>query len=151
MNKTTPFITYAKDAEKAVSLYVSLIKNSKINGMIPGPNGTYSLVFFELDGRPYTAMNGGSTFTFASGFSIYVECEDQKEVDLLWNGLCANGGQEGRCGWLKDAWGLSWQIIPRRFMELMSDKDPKRVQRTMNAMLKMNKLIVSELESAANG
>jgi len=151
MNKITPFVTFQNNAEKAVNLYISLIKNSKINGMVPGPNGTYSLIFFELDGRPYTAMNGGPTFSFASGFSLYVECEDQSEVDRLWDGLCANGGEAGRCGWLKDPWGMSWQIIPRRFTELASDRDPERAMRTINAMLKMNKIIVSELEAAANG
>jgi predicted 3-demethylubiquinone-9 3-methyltransferase (glyoxalase superfamily) len=150
VNKVTSFITYSQGAEKAVSLYVSLIRNSKINSIVTAPDGSYSLVYFELDGRTYTAMNGGPTFSFSTGFSMFVECDSQAEVDRLWENLTANGGQEGACGWLTDPWGLSWQIVPRRFMELAADPDPERAQRAVNAMLKMKKLVINDLEAAAD-
>lgn len=150
MNSVIPFITYKEKADEAVRLYVSLIKNSRITGTVQAPDGSYSLVFFELDGRPFTAMNGGGSFSFSSGFSIFVECQDQQEVDRIWNGLIENGGEEGLCGWLTDPYGISWQVIPKRFMELSSDPDRGKAARTLSAMLTMKKLIVSELEAAAN-
>lgn len=151
MSSVTPFLTYVAEAEKAAALYVSLVKNSRIQSMVQAPDGSYSLVQFELDGRPFTAMNAGPTFSFTSGFSIFVECQDQVEVDRLWEGLTANGGQAGNCGWLTDPWGVSWQIIPRRFMELSGDPDPARAQRAISAMLNMQKLIIRDLEKAAAG
>lgn len=150
MSNVTPFLTFKDKAYEAVKLYVSLIRNSRIVGTVPGPADSFSLVFFELDGRPYTAMNGGDSFTFSSGFSISVVCADQEEVDRIWDGLVANGGSEGPCGWLTDKYGLSWQIIPKRFMELTSSPDPVVSQKVFEAMYKMKKLIISDLEKAAN-
>jgi len=150
MSTVTSFITYESKAHEAAQLYVSLIRNSRITGSIPGPNGSFSMVFFELDGRPYTAMNGGESFRFSSGFSLFVEAQDQEEVDRIWNGLVAGGGAEGPCGWLTDKFGLSWQIIPKRFMELASHPDQAISGKVFNAMRSMKKLIVAELEAAAN-
>jgi predicted 3-demethylubiquinone-9 3-methyltransferase (glyoxalase superfamily) len=150
MSTVTTFLTYSDKAEEAVNLYVSLIRNSRVNGAVQAPDGSYSLVFFELDGRPYTAMNGGSSFSFSSGFSLFVECEDQLEVDRIWNGLVSNGGAEGPCGWLTDPYGVSWQVIPKRFLELSGDPDRAAADRVIKAMLGMKKLIISELEAAAS-
>ena len=151
MNSVTPFITFSSGAEDAAELYVSLIRNSRITGSVRAPDDSYSLVYFELDGRPFTAMNGGPTFSFATGFSLFAQCEDQEEVDRIWNGFIEKGGQPGQCGWLLDPFGVSWQVIPKRFLELSGDADPEKVSRVIAAMLKMNKLIVSDLEAAAQG
>jgi predicted 3-demethylubiquinone-9 3-methyltransferase (glyoxalase superfamily) len=150
MSTVTSFITYKSKAYEAAQLYVSLIRNSKITGSIPGPNGSFSMVFFELDGRPYTAMNGGESFSFSSGFSLFVEAQDQEEVDKIWNGLVADGGAEGPCGWLTDKFGLSWQVIPKRFMELAGHLDQAIAGKVFGAMRSMKKLIVADLEAAAS-
>jgi predicted 3-demethylubiquinone-9 3-methyltransferase (glyoxalase superfamily) len=110
-----------------------------------------ALVFFRLAGQEYTAINGGPQFPFTEAVSFTVNCEDQDEVDRLWSQLTADGGEEGQCGWLKDRFGLSWQIIAERMGELLSDPDPGRAQRAMQAMLKMQKIDVQALEDAANG
>jgi predicted 3-demethylubiquinone-9 3-methyltransferase (glyoxalase superfamily) len=149
MSSVTSFLTYRANAHEAAELYVSLIRNSRITGTVQGPDGSFSMVFFELDGRPYTAMNGGDSFAFSAGFSLFVECVDQEEVDRIWNGLVADGGSEGPCGWLTDRYGVSWQVIPRRFMELAGDPDQAVAARVFGAMRGMTKLIVSELEAAA--
>lgn len=149
MNKVTPFLTFQGQAEAAADLYTSLIPNSRITGKVPGPDNSFSLIFFELDGCSYTAMNGGETFHFSEGFSFSVVCEDQSEVDKLWQALTRDGGKEGSCGWCTDRFGLSWQIIPKRFMELTSLPDPAAVARVFQAMYGMKKLVVEELEKAA--
>ncbi len=154
IQKITPFLWFNQEAEEAASFYVSLFKDSKILGVTrygdagPGPKGSAMTVEFELAGQKFTALNGGPIFKFTEAISLFVTCDSQEEVDMLWSRLTANGGQESQCGWLKDKYGLSWQIIPSRFMELMRDKDPKRTQRVMQAMLKMKKFDIARLEEA---
>jgi predicted 3-demethylubiquinone-9 3-methyltransferase (glyoxalase superfamily) len=108
-------------------------------------------VSFQLDGQHYNALNGGPSFNFSEGISLYVDCQTQAEVDELWNKLTADGGEESRCGWLKDKFGVSWQIIPKQLSELMGDKDPEKAQKVVQAMLKMNKIIIADLQKAYDG
>ncbi len=117
----------------------------------PLPAGTVLTASFELEGMQFTALNGGPEFKFNEAISFYVDCEDQTEVDYYWERLIADGGEESQCGWLKDKFGLSWQIVPRRLMELMGDADPVKGERVMQAMLQMSKIVVAELESAYAG
>lgn len=152
--KITPFLWFNQEAEEAVNFYVSLFKDSKILSMSrygdsgPGPKGSVMVVSFQLAGQKFTALNGGPHFKFTEAISLMVDCESQEEVDMLWSKLTANGGQESQCGWLKDRYGLSWQIVPNRFMQLMQDKDPKRTQRVMQAMMTMKKFDIARLEQA---
>lgn len=154
--KITPFLWFNDQAEEAANFYVSLFKDSKILSMSrygdagPGPKGSVMVAEFELAGQKFQALNGGPVFKFTEAISLMVHCDSQEEVDMLWSKLTANGGQESQCGWLKDRFGLSWQIVPTRFMELMQDKDPKRTQRVMQAMLKMKKFDIARLEAAYN-
>ncbi len=151
MKKITPFLWYDTQAEEAANFYVSLFKNSKVGDIQrQGPDGPAFLVNFQLDGQDFMALNAGPEFKFNEAFSIYVDCKDQQEVDELWNKLIANGGEESMCGWLKDKYGLSWQIIPSALGKYMSDKDPEKAQRVTQAMLKMRKIIVADLEKAYN-
>jgi predicted 3-demethylubiquinone-9 3-methyltransferase (glyoxalase superfamily) len=157
MLKVTPFLWFDDQAEQAAEFYVSLIPNSKITGVSrygeagPGVPGSAMTVTFELDGLPVTALNGGPAFSFTEAFSFSVPCEDQAEVDRYWSALTAGGGQESRCGWLKDRFGLSWQVVPNALPRLLGDPDRARANRAMQAMLKMNKLVVADLEAAAAG
>jgi predicted 3-demethylubiquinone-9 3-methyltransferase (glyoxalase superfamily) len=151
IDKISPFLWYDGTAEEAARLYVSLFEGSSITNVSPGPNGKAMSVNFELAGRPFMALNGGPTFKLNEAFSLLVRAESQGEVDTLWNALIANGGQESRCGWLKDPYGLSWQIVPGRFFEMTSDPDPARVGRVFRAMMGMNKFIVADLEKAYAG
>ena len=152
--KITTFLWFNQEAEEAANFYVSLFKDSKILSVSrygeggPGPKGSAMVVSFQLAGQKFTALNGGPVFKFNEAISLFVDCESQEEVDLLWSKLTANGGQESQCGWLKDRYGVSWQIVPIRFMQLMQDKDPKRTQRVMQAMLKMKKFDIARLEEA---
>ncbi len=152
--KITPFLWFNQEAEEAVNFYVSLFKDSKILSVSrygdsgPGPKGSVMVVSFQLAGQKFTALNGGPHFKFTEAVSLFVDCESQEEVDTLWSKLTANGGQESQCGWLKDRYGLSWQIVPTRFMQMMQDKDPKRTQRVMQAMLQMKKFDIARLEQA---
>jgi predicted 3-demethylubiquinone-9 3-methyltransferase (glyoxalase superfamily) len=152
--KITTFLWFNQEAEEAANFYVSLFKDSKILSVSrygeagPGPKGSAMTVTFQLAGQKFTALNGGPVFKFNEAISLVVDCESQEEVDTLWSKLTANGGQESQCGWLKDRYGLSWQIIPARFMQLMQDKDPKRTQRVMQAMLTMKKFDIACLEAA---
>ena len=145
MPKITPFLWFDSQAEEAANFYVSIFKNSKILGVSrygeagPGSAGTVLTVTFELDGQEFTALNGGPHFTFSEAISLYVDCESQQEVDELWAKLTA-GGEESMCGWLKDKYGLSWQIVPRVLLELMQDKDPVKAKRVTEAMLQMRKI-----------
>ena len=150
MQKITTFLTYNGTAEEAVNLYTSVFKNSKIVN-ISRYNGAVMSATFELEGQTFMALNGGPTFSFAQGTSLFVSCETQAEVDDLWEKLTAGGGEPGRCGWLKDRFGVSWQIIPTALGRLLGDKDPARSGRAMKAMLGMNKLDIAALESAADG
>jgi predicted 3-demethylubiquinone-9 3-methyltransferase (glyoxalase superfamily) len=153
--KIKPFLWFDANAEEAANFYVSVFKNSKILSVArypeggPGPKGQVMTVSFELDGQEFVGLNGGPKFQFTEAISLEVDCESQAEVDELWKKLTAGGGQEVQCGWLKDKFGLSWQIVPRRLNELFQDKDPKVQQRVMQAMLQMKKLDIAGLEKAA--
>lgn len=151
MQKITPFFMFASGAEEAVKHYTSVFKNSKIISSSRGPDGKVMSLSFQLEGQPYLAFNGGPTFTFSEGISLFVSCENQAEVDTLWEKLLAGGGKEKQCGWLEDRWGVSWQIIPRQFSEMMSDKDPAKAGRVVQAMLKMVKLDIAALQRAYEG
>ncbi|MFI9159792.1 VOC family protein [Kitasatospora aureofaciens] len=157
MQKITTFLWYDDQAEAAAALYTSLFPNSRVTGVTrygeagPGEPGSVMTVEFELDGRPYAALNGGPEFTFTEAISLQVECDDQREVDELWAKLTADGGQEGPCGWLKDRFGLSWQITPRVLLDLIGDRDRAKSDRVMAAMLRMQKIDIQQLLDAARG
>jgi predicted 3-demethylubiquinone-9 3-methyltransferase (glyoxalase superfamily) len=151
MKKITPFLWFDTQAEDAMNFYVSLFKNSKVNNVSRAPDGKAFTVSFELDGQEFMGLNAGPQFKFNESISMYVNCEDQAEVDYFWNKLTADGGEESMCGWLKDKFGLSWQIIPKQLGELMGDPDPEKSQRVMQAMLKMQKIIVADLQKAYDG
>ncbi|GAA2362898.1 VOC family protein [Nonomuraea africana] len=144
MQKITTYLWFDNQAEEAANHYVSIFPNSRVVEVTP------MIVTFELDGQRFIALNGGPQFTFNEAISLYVDCENQEEVDELWAKL-VDGGEESQCGWLKDKYGLSWQIIPKQLPKLLSDPDPARAERAMQAMLKMSKINIKELEAAANG
>jgi predicted 3-demethylubiquinone-9 3-methyltransferase (glyoxalase superfamily) len=154
MQKITPFLWFDDKAEEAMNFYVSIFRNSKIVSVSrygdagPGPKGTVMSVTFELEGQRFMGLNGGPLFTFSEAISFLVNCETQEEVDYFWEKLC-EGGQPSRCGWLKDKYGLSWQIVPTILGELMSDKDPEKSKRVMQALLQMDKLDIEGLRRAA--
>ncbi len=149
MQKITTFLTYNNQAEEAVNFYVSIFRNSKITGINRyGEGGAVISATFVLEGQEFMALNGGPSFTFAQGFSLFVNCETQAEVDELWEKLSAGGGEPGPCGWLKDKFGVSWQIIPTTLGELLGDKDPEKSQRVMQAMLQMHKIDIKALKQA---
>jgi predicted 3-demethylubiquinone-9 3-methyltransferase (glyoxalase superfamily) len=154
MQKITTFLWFDSQAEEAVNFYVSIFKNSKIGTIRrygdagPGPKGSVMIVTFQLEGREFTALNGGPHFSFTPAISLLVNCEAQAEVDELWERLSAVGKKD-RCGWLTDKYGLSWQIVPTKLTQLMGDPDPKNATRVMQAMLQMDKLDISRLEEAA--
>jgi predicted 3-demethylubiquinone-9 3-methyltransferase (glyoxalase superfamily) len=147
MKKITPFLWFDDQAEEALNFYVSIFKNSRILNVSPGPNGKAFTVSAELDGQEITALNAGPEFKFTEAISFFVNCESQAEVDELWEKLTA-GGEESQCGWLKDKFGLSWQIVPTALGRLLGDPDPVKAQRVMQAMLKMRKIDVAELQRA---
>ena len=151
MPTITTFLTYNDKAEEAVRYYLSVFEDGKITSIMPGPNGTVMGVSFELFGRPFIALNGGPTFSFAEGISLFVECETQAEIDRFWNELTSGGGKESQCGWCKDKYGVSWQIIPKVLGELFSDRDRAKAGRAMQAMLKMQKLDIAALKKAHAG
>jgi predicted 3-demethylubiquinone-9 3-methyltransferase (glyoxalase superfamily) len=153
MQKITPFLWFDDKAEEAMNFYVSIFKNSK-RGRIsrygeagPGPKGTVMVATFQLEGQEFMALNGGPHFKFTEAISLVVNCETQDEVDGFWEKL-SEGGSKGQCGWLKDKYGLSWQIVPTALGELMSDPDPEKSKRVMTAMLQMAKLDISGLKRA---
>ncbi|MFI8929482.1 VOC family protein [Streptomyces sp. NPDC053474] len=156
MPKITPNLWFDTKALEAAEFYVSVFPNSKVNNVSyygeagPRPAGTVLTVDFELDGQAYTALNGGPEFTFDEAVSFLINCADQDEVDHYWSRLTADGGAAGQCGWLKDKYGLSWQVIPAALEELMTDPDAGRAQRAMEAMLKMQKIDVAALRAAAD-
>jgi len=151
------YLWFDHEAEEAANLYTSIFKDSKILNVArygdagPGPKGTAMTVNFQLEGQEYIALNGGPVYKFTEAISLLVDCETQEEVDRLWNKLTADGGEESMCGWLKDRFGLSWQIIPTALFRLMSDPDPEKSRRVMEAMLQMKKLDVPTLERAHAG
>jgi predicted 3-demethylubiquinone-9 3-methyltransferase (glyoxalase superfamily) len=150
----TPCLWFDTEGEEAATFYTSVFPNSKITEIArygsagPRPEGTVMTVAFDLDGQPFLALNGGPEFTFSEAISFIVSCKDQDEVDAYWNAL-SNGGEEGPCGWLKDRFGVSWQIVPDALPKLLSDPDKERSQRVMAAMMQMKKIEIDELERAA--
>jgi predicted 3-demethylubiquinone-9 3-methyltransferase (glyoxalase superfamily) len=153
MQKITPFLWFDTQAEEAAKFYLSIFENSKIETVTrygaagPGPKGSVMTVDFELAGQEFVALNGGPQFKFTEAISLVVNCETQQEVDEFWAKL-SKGGQEVECGWLKDRYGLSWQIVPTILSKLLSDPDPKKAQRVMEAMLKMKKIDIAALKKA---
>ena len=153
MQKITPFLWFDGKAEEAMNFYVAIFKNSKILSVTrygeagPGPKGTVMTAKFELDGQAFVALNGGPLFTFTEAISFVVNCETQQEVDELWEKL-SEGGQKSRCGWLKDKYGLSWQVVPTALVEMLQDKDPKKSNRVMQTMLQMDKIDIETLRRA---
>ena len=152
--KITPFLWFDGNAEEAMNLYTSIFKNAKVGKIIrygkggPGPEGSVLTASFELEGQEFVALNGGPAFKFTEAVSFVVNCETQEEVDMYWNKLIADGGQESECGWLKDKFGLSWQITPTILIKYLGDKDAKKAQRVMDVMLKMKKIIVADIQNA---
>ena len=153
MQKITPFLWFNDNAEEALNYYISIFKDSKIINASyygdagPGPKGTLMTATFQLEGQQFMALNGGPLFKFTEAISLFVNCKTQGEVDDLWERLSA-GGEKSRCGWLKDKFGLWWQIIPSALGELMGDKDPVKARRVMEAMLKMDKIDIKKLKDA---
>lgn len=146
MQKITPFLWFNNNAEEAMRFYTSIFKNSKV-GTIMRNGDTVTSVTFQLDGQDFMALNGGPQFKFTEAISLFVTCENQEEVDYFWEKL-SEGGEKSRCGWLKDKFGLSWQIVPRMLGELLQDKDPKKANNIMNAMLAMDKIDIETLQRA---
>ncbi|HZM85533.1 MAG TPA: VOC family protein [Blastocatellia bacterium] len=156
MQKITPFLWFDNNAEEAVNFYVSLFKNSKVLSITrygeagPGPAGTVLTAAFQLQGQEFIALNGGPQFKFSEAISFSVNCETQEEVDQYWEKL-SEGGEKGRCGWLKDKYGLSWQVNPVVLGEMLQDEDPEKAKRVMEAMLQMDKLDIETLKKAYEG
>jgi predicted 3-demethylubiquinone-9 3-methyltransferase (glyoxalase superfamily) len=154
--KITTFLWFDRNAEEAMNHYVSIFKNSKILGVTrygeagPGAPGTVMVANFQLEGQEFAALNGGPQFKFTEAISLIVNCDSQEEVDDLWQKLSA-GGAPGQCGWLKDKFGLSWQITPRVLLELIKDQDPVKSQRVMRAMMQMTKIDIAQLQRAHRG
>jgi predicted 3-demethylubiquinone-9 3-methyltransferase (glyoxalase superfamily) len=148
MKKITPFLWFDNQAEEAMNFYVSVFKNSKVLSVTPGPNGSAQSVNFELEGQEFAGFNAGPQFKFNESISFFVDCKDQEEVDYLWETLTADGGEESMRGWLKDKFGLWWQIIPSTLGELMGDKDPQKAKRVVDAMLQMKKIDIATLKQA---
>ena len=157
MQKITPFLWFDDNAEEAMKLYTSIFPNSNVKeerrypaGAPGGMSGKIMTCTFELNGLEFIALNAGPIFKFNESVSFFVKCEDQAEVDRYWKALTADGGQESQCGWMKDKFGLSWQIIPKQLGELMGDKDPVKASKVMQAMMQMKKIDVVKLEEAYN-
>lgn len=156
MQRITPFLWFDNNAEEAMNFYVSVFKNSRVNRVTrygeagPGPAGSVMTVEFELDGQEFVGLNGGPHFQFTEAVSFTVKCETQEEIDYYWDKL-SGGGQKSRCGWLKDKFGLSWQVEPRILGDLMADKDPEKAKRVMEAMLKMDKIDIEPIKRAYEG
>lgn len=156
LQKITPFLWFDTHAEEAANYYTSIFKNSKILSVSrygdagPGPKGSVMTVSFQIEGQEFVALNGGPLFKFTEAVSFLVNCETQQEVDEYWNKLIAGGGEESMCGWLKDKFGLSWQIVPTALLRMLQDKDPAKAKRVMEAMLQMKKIDIAVLERAYN-
>ena len=157
VQKISPFLWFDNNAEEAVKFYTSIFGNSKIGKVMrngdngPGPKGSVLVMDFELEGQRFNALNGGPMYKFTEAISFFVLCEDQKEVDRLWSKLTADGGNEVQCGWLKDKYGLSWQIVPKVLMEMIGDKDQAKAGRAMAAMMQMVKFDIKKLQAAYDG
>lgn len=150
-SKITPFLMFNKGTAEAIKFYTSVFKNSEIVRLNEGDNGAPATGEFILDGQRFIAYDGGDQFRFSEGISLFVYCEDQTEVDYYWERLTAEGGEESMCGWLKDKFGVSWQIVPKQFEEMMGDPDGEKVGRMIQAMLQMHKLDVAKLREAFEG
>jgi predicted 3-demethylubiquinone-9 3-methyltransferase (glyoxalase superfamily) len=152
--KITTYLWFDDNAEEAMNFYVSIFKNSKVLDVArygdagPGPKGTVMCGTFQLEGQQFMALNGGPHFKFTEAISLFVNCDTQEEVDDLWKKLTAGGGAPSQCGWLKDKFGLSWQIVPSVLLEMMADKDAERAKRVMEAMLQMSKIDINKLKQA---
>ena len=158
MQKIIPCLWFDGDAEEAAGLYVTLFPDSRIDNVVRSPadntsmkEGGVLVVEFTLAGQAYVGLNGGPQFPFTEAISLQVRTDDQEETDRLWQALTANGGEESMCGWLKDRWGLSWQISPKRLLELVGDSDRDRARRAMQAMMTMRKIDIAAIERAADG
>jgi len=161
MQKITPFLWFDRQAEGAAKFYTSIFKNSKIGRILHydeasakaagGQVGSVLTIEFEIEGQKFTALNGGPEFKFNESVSFVVNCETQEEVDYFWEKLIAGGGRESACGWLKDKFGLSWQITPTVLIEMLNDKDAKKAERVMNAMMEMGKIEIKKLKAAYAG
>ena len=151
MRSLTPFLWFDNDLEEAVERYTSLFPDGKVHGMVRSPDGRVLTVDFEIAGQYVRGLNGGPEFPHTEAFSFFVECDDQEEVDHYWTTLTAGGGRESQCGWLKDRFGVSWQVIPTEFLEIMSKGTPEQSQRAFAAMQTMQKLDVAALREAAAG
>jgi predicted 3-demethylubiquinone-9 3-methyltransferase (glyoxalase superfamily) len=157
MKKITPFLWFDNQAEEAVELYTSIFANSKIVDIArygesgPGPAGSVMTIGFQIEGQNFVALNGGPVYHFTPAISFVVDCRTQEEVDRLWESLTADGGKQEQCGWLTDKYGISWQIIPSRLMKLLTDHDPVKANRVMQAMLTMTKIDIATLEAAYAG
>lgn len=157
MQKITPFLWFDTQAEEAATFYVSVFRNSRLGKVTrygeagPGPKGSAMTVQFTLEGQDFIALNGGPHFKFTEAISFSVDCKTQEEVDAFWSKLIEGGGKESRCGWLKDKYGLSWQIVPTVLGQMMGDPDPEQAKRVMKAMLQMRKIDIAALERAYKG
>jgi len=157
MPKITPFLWFDNQAEEAMNFYTSIFTDSKVGKVsrygksFPDKEGQVMTATFELFGQEFMALNGGPLFSFTEAVSFFVHCEDQHEVDYYWDRLTADGGKESRCGWLKDKFGLSWQIIPNALTEMLSDKDPQKASRVMHSMLTMSKIDIDTLRQVREG
>jgi predicted 3-demethylubiquinone-9 3-methyltransferase (glyoxalase superfamily) len=161
MQKITPFLWFDHQAEEAAKFYTSVFKNSKVGKILRydeasakaagGTVGSVLTIEFEIEGQKFTALNGGPQFKFNESVSFVVYCQNQDEVDYFWQKLTADGGQESECGWLRDKFGLSWQVTPTVLIEMLHDKDPKKSERVMNAMMQMQKIDISKLKAAYAG
>jgi predicted 3-demethylubiquinone-9 3-methyltransferase (glyoxalase superfamily) len=151
MQKITTFLTYKDQAEEAIKFYTSIFKNSKVKSMMrAGADGPVISGTFELEGQEFIALNGGPHFTFSEGISLFVSCETQEEIDEMWEKL-SEDGEKSRCGWLKDKFGVSWQVVPPILGQLLQDKDPARAKRALDAMMKMTKIDIQALKDAKEG
>jgi len=151
MSKITPFLWFEKDARKVAEYYASIFKDAKIlNTSVMGdtPSGAVEIVNIELFGQAFTLMSAGPLFKFTEAISFVIDCADQTEVDYYWDALTADGGEEGNCGWLKDKYGVSWQVVPRQLGELIGNPDPAKAGRATQAMLQMKKIIIADLENS---
>jgi predicted 3-demethylubiquinone-9 3-methyltransferase (glyoxalase superfamily) len=161
MQKITPFLWFDNQAEEAVRFYTSVFKNSKVGRILRydetaakaagGDVGSVLTIEFEIEGLKFTALNGGPDFKFNESISFVVNCDTQKEVDYYWNKLTADGGQESQCGWVKDKFGVSWQITPTVLIDMLNDKDAKKAERVMKAMMQMQKIEINKLKAAYSG
>ena len=150
MQKITPFLWFDNNAQEAIEFYTSIFKNARLDSLMPGPGGKIMGASFQIEGQAFMALNGGPQFQFTPAISLYVNCESQQEVDYYWSRL-GEGGSYQPCGWLKDKFGLSWQIIPVELSRMLQDKDRVRAGRVMHAMMQMSKIDVAALQTAYDG